>query len=132
GQFARQQLVSPALLLFRLQTFFLDGCERRRQDVRRRRAVAAFASPVEIRRRAIEREDQRGFFNSTGWVAVIFFGEYGSFELFLGRAFPQEIDFQFGGLLLCLLQQLRWLGAVELEQYECVLDLAAFACLGFH
>src|SRR5690606_7207849 len=82
-QFTGQQLVCPALLLFRLLPFFLDGGQGCLQDVGRRRPVAAFAAAVKIGRRAVQGEDQGGLFDCTGRMAVVVLCECGGFELFL-------------------------------------------------
>src|SRR5690606_17851295 len=102
-----------------------------REDIGWGGPVAAFATPMEVSRRTIQRKDQSRLFNRRRCVAKVLFSEYRRLELFLRRALPEKLYIDVGRLILCFFEQLRRLGLFELKKNDRVLDLAAFARLGF-
>jgi len=129
GQAAGGHLVDPFLLLLGLALLLLQRRQRSGQDVRRGRAVTALATAVKVRGRTVQAHQQGGMFHRRGGVAEVVGGQRGRVELFLRRAFPQELQIQFVGGRGRLAHQRRRFGRREIEQGIGALDLAALARL---
>ncbi|MNJ55579.1 hypothetical protein D3C77_510810 [compost metagenome] len=129
GQAARGHLIDPFLLLLGLALLLFQCGQRGGQDVRRGGAVAALATAVEVRGRAVQAHQQRGVLHGRGGVTEVVGGERRRVEFFLGGAFPKELQVQLIGGRGGLAHQRRRFGRREVEQGVGALDFAALARL---
>ena len=117
----------PGIHRQRLLALLFQTGQRRRENLGRRLAEAAFAFAVKIDGRRVHSQQHRSRFDRRRIVAVVIAGEIEKRELAVIDAFPQEIRLDLFGERRRLFQQVarRWL--VETQQYRRGLDLAALA-----
>lgn len=132
GQRQRLELGFVLGLHLGLLLLALERGQRGLQLVFRRALVAAPPLAAEIDRVAVQRLRQRGLLHHARARAVVFGGQVGKAELFLGRAFPQEVQVDLADQLGGLAHQLDRRGLRKLQQHVARLDLGALARGQFH
>ena len=127
GHFKAHQLRSVLRLQFGLALFALNRGERGFERVGRRGLVAALAFFVEVNRRAVQANNQRGIFHRHRRAAIVFRCHAVGTELLPGCHFPQKIEIQSGRPGFGQRQKFGQRGPLKFEQHIGRLDLGAFA-----